>query len=334
MEDSDDPLSVFCCNENEYMTVEDFDESKEYYRWRNELLASLATKNKLPFLEESSRPAPESPDLDRWHRCNRLVKIWILKCLSEDVKEYVSHYNFAYEIWNKLESTYGTPTLRRKESLAISISLSLESFAIQPTVDLPLVQKMVKFSEVEAAWTELDYLDGMIGCYIRFDRDRQRALSFYNAVCSKGEYPQLKKDILDDANITFDTALKLLKNYMGDAKPMAEEHHLKGTHVCADRIYQVSVCCDIALEILDEAMEEGEISISRFYNHLKFVNSVEIVARGWRRRLCSSCWRTRDGALNVDEGEPSVDCVANATIGYCVNCVGNATIGRNEYFSV
>ncbi|GKB92182.1 hypothetical protein Tco_0964454 [Tanacetum coccineum] len=229
MEDSDDPLSVFCCNKNEYMTVEDIDESKEYYRWRNELLASLATKNKLPFLEESSRPAPASPDLDRWYRCNRLVKVWILKCLSEDVKESVSHYNFAYEVWNKLESTYRTPTLRRKGSLAISIASSLESFETQPTVDLPLVQKMVKFYEVEAAWTELDYLDELIGCYIRADRDSQRALSFYNAVCSKGEYPQLKKDILDDTNITFVTALKFLKNYMDDAKPMAEEHHLSSS---------------------------------------------------------------------------------------------------------
>lgn len=84
-----------------------FDEAC-YGNWCRGVLISLSAKNKLGFINGTSKcPAEDSPLLDQWKRCNDMVISWMLNSLSREISESVLYSQTTREIWIELEEQYG-----------------------------------------------------------------------------------------------------------------------------------------------------------------------------------------------------------------------------------
>ncbi|XP_069146076.1 uncharacterized protein [Solanum lycopersicum] len=83
-------------------------EGKGYGGWRRFMLIALSAKNKLGFTNGGRKiPAPSSPDLQSWNRCNDMVTSWLLNSLSRDIVDSVLYFKTAEELWNDLEIRFG-----------------------------------------------------------------------------------------------------------------------------------------------------------------------------------------------------------------------------------
>lgn len=101
-----DPLSDVDCDERKRLTFHVFDGSTDvaYFTWRKQVIASLATRNKLEFLERIfCKSDSATSDPIRWERSDYLVKRWLLNSLSEEVKHEVPRDKNACDIWDTLE---------------------------------------------------------------------------------------------------------------------------------------------------------------------------------------------------------------------------------------
>ncbi|XP_015932646.2 uncharacterized protein LOC107458946 [Arachis duranensis] len=81
--------------------------ASNYQSWSRKMLLALKLKNKLQFIDGSTRK-PESDDAlyESWERCNTLVVLWINHSLSAEISASVIWNNVASDLWKDLKHRY------------------------------------------------------------------------------------------------------------------------------------------------------------------------------------------------------------------------------------
>ncbi|KAH0636756.1 hypothetical protein KY289_036671 [Solanum tuberosum] len=70
-----------------------------YENWRRGVLISLSAKNKLGFINGTSKcTAEDSSLLDQWKRCNDMVIAWLLNSLIREISESILYSQTAREL--------------------------------------------------------------------------------------------------------------------------------------------------------------------------------------------------------------------------------------------
>lgn len=83
-------------------------DGRGYQGWKRSVLIALSAKNKLGFITGTHpSPAPTSPDLQLWSRCNDMVTSWLLNSLSKEIADSVIYSRTAKELWMSLEHRFG-----------------------------------------------------------------------------------------------------------------------------------------------------------------------------------------------------------------------------------
>ncbi|VFQ64243.1 unnamed protein product [Cuscuta campestris] len=82
--------------------------SKNFPQWKRSAEIALSARNKLGFVNGSSK-APESlsPLFAQWNRCNNLVISWILHSVESGIANSVLYCETAREIWDDLAERFG-----------------------------------------------------------------------------------------------------------------------------------------------------------------------------------------------------------------------------------
>ena len=76
---------------------------QNYYQWSRSITVALSAKMKLGLVNGTvTSPPANSPLLAMWSRCNDMVLSWLLNSMSSEIRNSVSHFTTAREIWDDL----------------------------------------------------------------------------------------------------------------------------------------------------------------------------------------------------------------------------------------
>lgn len=106
----DDPLFI-SHNENvgASLVTQRLAGPNNFITWKISMEMALAGKMKLNFIKgKVPRPDEESPQRERWDRCNAVVMTWILNSVSQEIGESHIHSRCCIQAWSELQLLFGT----------------------------------------------------------------------------------------------------------------------------------------------------------------------------------------------------------------------------------
>ncbi|VFQ66308.1 unnamed protein product [Cuscuta campestris] len=81
---------------------------ENFPQWKRSAEIALRARNKLGFVDGSSKPPDvSSPTFAQWNRCNNLVIFWILHSVESGIANSVLYCESAKEIWEDLDDRFG-----------------------------------------------------------------------------------------------------------------------------------------------------------------------------------------------------------------------------------
>lgn len=99
----------------------------DFGKWKEGMLISLSTKNKIQIIDGSfSVPNSYSPLFRHRKKCNNMVKSWIMNALSKDIAKTVLSYKTASEAWTNLVDRYGVANVSQYYSLQRAIFSTIQ----------------------------------------------------------------------------------------------------------------------------------------------------------------------------------------------------------------
>ncbi|XP_009797574.1 uncharacterized protein [Nicotiana sylvestris] len=159
------------------------------------ILITLSAKNKLGFIDGSCpTPAPNSPDLKTWNRCNDMVTSWLLNSLTKNIVDSVLYSKTSKDLWTDLEHRFGQPDSAKLYHLQKELADS-----VQGSDDIAGY-----FTKLKYLWDELDTLNTNVHCscncncggkqkMIQF-KDDERLIQFFMGL--NETYTQARSNIL------------------------------------------------------------------------------------------------------------------------------------------
>ena len=76
---------------------------ENYVGWTNSVRIALEAKLKLEFVDGScAKPDATSTDLQRWIRCDYMVRCWLLNFIVPEITECHVYVQSAKELWDEL----------------------------------------------------------------------------------------------------------------------------------------------------------------------------------------------------------------------------------------
>lgn len=153
-----DPSSVYYIHPSDQFTTQLVSvkfNGTGFHNWKRSMIITLSTKNKLGFVN-GTIPVHDtnSPEYCHWERCNNLVISWLLFNLDEQIANSVLFSQYAKEIWDDLETRFGTA------SLAQIYSLEQELLNIQQGND----SVSEYFTKLKTVWDGLNDVDPLPHC--------------------------------------------------------------------------------------------------------------------------------------------------------------------------
>lgn len=116
---------------------------------------ALGAKSKIGFVDgTTNRPPNTSADLQKWVRCDYMVRCWILNSLTPDIAESFIYVQSAKELWEELAERFGDANGPLVYQLHRDLSLLSQD-------NQPL---SVYFSRMKKIWDELQEIDAFPVC--------------------------------------------------------------------------------------------------------------------------------------------------------------------------
>ncbi|XP_021758517.1 uncharacterized protein LOC110723469 [Chenopodium quinoa] len=137
------------------LVSEKFD-GNAYGDWKRSMLISLSAKNKLGFVDGSIiKPAPDSPSLRAWERCNSMIISLMLGVLDQNLARSVLYFSTAREIWQNLEERYGASS----GTMLFALEHAITEIK-QGTDDVSTF-----YTKIKRLWDQLDDVDPLPLCH-------------------------------------------------------------------------------------------------------------------------------------------------------------------------
>lgn len=136
------------------LTVKQFNGSN-YTGWNKSARMALGTKSKLGFVDGSmNRPIEGSPNLQKWLRCDYMVRCWILNSLTSEISESFMYVQSAKELWEELAKRFSEangPLIYQLHRDLCLLSQENEPLSLY-------------FSKMKKIWDELQDIDAFPIC--------------------------------------------------------------------------------------------------------------------------------------------------------------------------
>ena len=85
-----------------------------YYQWSCAVKVALSAKMKLGLIDGTLIcPPVSSPHYVLWSRCNDMVLSWLLNSVSAEIRDSVSYFSIAKEIWDDLSVRFSQTNMPR-----------------------------------------------------------------------------------------------------------------------------------------------------------------------------------------------------------------------------
>ena len=79
-----------------------------YPSWSKSVRMALGAKSKLGFVDRSlPKPTDGTLELQKWLRCDYMVRCWILNSISSEIAESFMYVQSAQELWEELAERFG-----------------------------------------------------------------------------------------------------------------------------------------------------------------------------------------------------------------------------------
>lgn len=122
-----DPTSPYYVNPSENTAIPIVSEKfagEAYGEWKRSMVITLATKNKLGFVDGSlPKPAENDPKCGAWERCDAIIISYILRSLDSSIARSVLFLNTSQEICEKLEERFSQTSGPQLYSLQQSLQI-------------------------------------------------------------------------------------------------------------------------------------------------------------------------------------------------------------------
>ncbi|XP_071939949.1 uncharacterized protein [Coffea arabica] len=173
-----DPSSPYFLNSADYTNaslVPTLLDGDNYQRWKRNILNSLRSKNKIPFVNgELPQPKVGSREALFWSKCDGLVLSWLINSISPDLHNSITYHDSARELWVDLEERFSQNNEPRIYEIRKDIALSTQGTASVTTF----------YSKLKALWDELSAYSNPPNCSCGglkewlAERDKERSHQF------------------------------------------------------------------------------------------------------------------------------------------------------------
>lgn len=121
--DVNHPLFLHSSDNPGTLLVNQLLNDQNYLQWSRAIKLALSAKMKLGMIDGTvTRPISTSPEFAQWNRCNDMVVSWLLNSISIDIRNSVSYFSTAKEIWDDLSVRFSQSNVPRIYQLKKELS--------------------------------------------------------------------------------------------------------------------------------------------------------------------------------------------------------------------
>ncbi|XP_075103754.1 uncharacterized protein LOC142178321 [Nicotiana tabacum] len=129
--------------------------SENYTIWSRAMRIAILGCNKMGFIEGTSKKESYRPNLiDLWERCNAIILLWIMNCVSKDLLSEIVYSSYACAVWRDLKKRFDKVNRSRIFQLHKAIA----------TVNQGASSIASYYSKLCELWDEFDSLAPVPGC--------------------------------------------------------------------------------------------------------------------------------------------------------------------------